>query len=78
MHADDTEEPPDEADELRDIMELGRRDDFMSGSVPTKELRKRGAFRVWKKVVSLVSRFYVVREDLPLPSCEKLMERSLI
>lgn len=78
MHADDTEEPPEEADELRDIMELGRRDDFMSGSVPTKELRKRGAFRVRKKVVSSVRQFCVVSVDLPLPSCEKLMERSLI
>lgn len=44
MQAEDTDEPPDDADELRDIMELGRRDDFMSGKVPTKELRNFGAF----------------------------------
>jgi hypothetical protein len=77
MHADDTDEPPDEADELRDIMELGRRDDFMSGSVPTKELRNFGAESEKKLSVS-VGFDCVVSLVLPLPSCEKLIERSLI
>jgi hypothetical protein len=43
LQAEDTEEPPDEAEELSEMIELGRRDDFTSGKVPTKELRNFGA-----------------------------------
>ena len=44
MHADDTDEPPDDADELSEIIEFGRRaDDFVSGKEPTNELRNLGA-----------------------------------
>jgi hypothetical protein len=77
MQADETDEPPDDADELSEMIELGRRDDFISGSVPTKELRKRGAV-CDRNFVSSLRRLRVVTRDLPLPSCEKLMERSLI
>lgn len=44
MHADDTDDPPDDADELSEIIEFGRRaDDFVSGREPTNELRNLGA-----------------------------------
>lgn len=44
MHADDTDDPPDDADELSEIIEFGRRaDDFVSGREPTNELRNFGA-----------------------------------
>jgi hypothetical protein len=42
---DDTDDPPDDADELNDIIEFGRRADFTSGSVPANELRNFGATR---------------------------------
>lgn len=38
-----TEEPPEEDDELKDMMEFGRRDVFMSGKVLQKEFRNFGA-----------------------------------
>jgi hypothetical protein len=45
MHADDTEEPPDDAEELNEIIEFGRRaDGVASGKLPTNELRNLGAF----------------------------------
>lgn len=44
MQADETDDPADDADELNEIMEFGRRaEDFISGSAPTKELRNFGA-----------------------------------
>lgn len=43
LHAEDTEEPAEDADELSEIIEFGRREDFMSGNVPTNELRNLGA-----------------------------------
>lgn len=38
-----TDEPPDDDDELNDMMEFGRREDFMSGKVLQKEFRNFGA-----------------------------------
>lgn len=44
MHADDTEEPPDDADELNEMIEFGRRADSLeSGKLPANELRNFGA-----------------------------------
>lgn len=43
LHTDDTDDPPEDAEELNEIMEFGRRDDFMSGRVPANELRNLGA-----------------------------------
>lgn len=44
MHEDDTEEPPDDVEELSEIIEFGRRaDDLRSDMVPTNELRNFGA-----------------------------------
>jgi hypothetical protein len=50
MHEDDTEEPPDDVEELSEIIEFGRRaDELRSGIVPTNELRNFGAVRERKK-----------------------------
>jgi hypothetical protein len=60
MQADDTEEPPDEADELSEIIEFGRRaEDFSSGNVPTNELRNRGAVDIFEKINQLYSKFEI-------------------
>jgi hypothetical protein len=51
MHEDDTEEPPDDVEELSEIIEFGRRaDELRSGIVPTNELRNFGAVRERKKI----------------------------
>jgi hypothetical protein len=81
LQAEDTEEPADEADELSEMIELGRRDDFTSGKVPTKELRNFGAVTedsgrsFFYCLLHISLRFL---DFSPLPSCEKLIERSLI
>ena len=44
MHEEDTDEPPEEAEELNEIIEFGRRADvFGSCTAPTNELRNFGA-----------------------------------
>lgn len=56
MHDEDTEEPPDDVEELNEIIEFGRRaDDFRSGMVPTNELRNFGAVRRRQKEKKFVT-----------------------
>lgn len=73
------DDPADEADELSDIIEFGRRaDDFVSGKEPTNEFRNFGAVSMkWKIVIAIDLRLFIII-DLPLPSCEKLIDLSLI
>lgn len=55
LQTDETDDPPDDAEELNEMMEFGRRDDFMSGKVPANELRNFGAGLNWKLVSWIIT-----------------------
>jgi hypothetical protein len=74
-----TLEPADDDDELNEIIELGRLDDFISGSVPINEFRNLGA-EIDKSVPKIIIMYHLKYYSTfsPFPNWNILIERSLI